>query len=600
MKVSDLVVKFFEDHNFRYVFGVTGGGAMHLNDSFGNSKKIKFIMQHHEQAASMAAESYARTSGKIGLCNVTTGPGGTNAITGVVGAWIDSIPMVIISGQVARKDMINKTNTRQIGVQELNILDVVSPIVKYKAIIKNENNILYELQKALSLCRSGRPGPVWIDIPLDIQSKIVNPKKIKKFKNQKINKTVNNFDFIKLKNLIKKSSRPSIVIGNGIHISNSSKILRQVINKLPFPILSSWNASDLIETSNKKYIGRFGIFGDRAANFTIQNSDLVIVLGSRLSQPQRGYNDNLFIPSGKIIMVDIDKNEINKFNKKIALAIKMDLNLFLNKFNKFLKNNEFPKKKYEEWLNFSRTQKIKYNVHKENHKNFGKVNSFTFIKTLSKLTKSNTNIVTDMGTSFTCTMQSMSLKKNQRLFTSSGLAAMGWGIPGSIGSYFADKKKKIICIAGDGGAMFNIQELQTIIHHKIPVKIFILFNNGYLTMKLMQKKNFKKYVGSDPISGISCPNFIKIGKAFGIKSLRIKNSKNLNQKIKKILNFKGPSICQIDMPDLQPLIPRLQTKMNSDGKFVPTPIDNLYPFLNENEYYSNVKYKINKSKDNKN
>lgn len=594
MKVSDLVVKFFENNNFKYVFGVTGGGAMHLNDSFGSSKKIKFIMQHHEQAASMSAESYARSTGKIGLCNVTTGPGGTNAITGVVGAWIDSIPMVIISGQVARKDMINKTNTRQIGVQEINILDIVSPIVKYKTIINNENEILYELQKALSICNSGRPGPVWIDIPLDVQSKIINPKKIKKFKSKKIKHFVKEADLIKIKNLLKKSLRPSIVLGNGIHISNSTEILKKILKKLPFPILSSWNASDLIETSSKNYIGRFGIFGDRAANFTIQNSDLVIVLGSRMSQPQRGYNNNLFVPSGKIIMVDIDKNEINKFKNKIALGIKSDLNLFLNKFNKFLSHRKFSTQKTEEWLNFCQNQKIKYNVHNENHKNSGKVNSFKFIKALSKLTRSNTNIVTDMGTSFTCTMQSMSLKKNQRLFTSSGLAAMGWGIPGAIGSYFADKKKEIICIAGDGGAMFNIQELQTIIHHKIPVKIFILFNNGYLTMKLMQKKNFKKYVGSDPVSGISCPDFTKIGKAFGIKSLHIKNSKNLNEKIKKILNFKGPIICQIDMPDFQPLIPRLQTKMNPDGKFVPTPIDNLYPFLDDNEYYSNIKYEINK------
>ncbi|WP_075485980.1 thiamine pyrophosphate-binding protein [Candidatus Pelagibacter communis] len=591
MKVSDFVVKFFEDHKFKYVFGVTGGGAMHLNDSFGSSKKIKFIMQHHEQAASMSAESYARTTGKVGLCNVTTGPGGTNAITGLVGAWIDSIPMIIISGQVATKDMINKTNTRQIGVQEINILDIVKPVVKYKAIITDEKDILYELQKALFLCKNGRPGPVWIDIPLDIQAKLINPKKIRSFKEKKFKNIIKDSDLKKIISLIDKSERPSIVIGNGIHISNSSKILKKVIKKLSFPVLSSWNASDILETSNRNYIGRFGIFGDRAANFTIQNSDLVIVLGSRLSQPQRGYNDNLFIPSGKIIMIDIDNNEIKKFKKKIAFSIKADLNLFLSKFNKYLKNKSFLNQNTKKWLKFSRSQKNKYSVFNENHKNLGKVNSFLFIKTLSKLTKTNTNIVTDMGTSFTCTMQSMSLKKNQRLFTSSGLAAMGWGLPGSIGSYFGDKKKNIICIAGDGGVMFNIQELQTIIHHKIPVKIFILFNNGYLTMKLMQKKNFKKYVGSDPVSGISCPNFIKIGKAFGIKSFSIKNSKNLKEKIKKILNINGPVICQIDMPNFQQLIPRLQTKMTKEGKFIPTPIDNLYPFLDEKEYYSNIKYK---------
>jgi acetolactate synthase-1/2/3 large subunit len=592
MKVSDYIVNFFEKNNFKYVFGVTGGGAMHLNNSFGTSKKIKFIMQHHEQAASMAAESYARTTNKIGLCSVTTGPGGTNAITGVVGAWIDSIPMIIISGQVAKKDMINETKTRQIGVQEINILDIVKPVVKYGSIIKNENNIKYELQKALYICKSGRPGPVWIDIPLDIQAKDINPKKIKKFKPKKNRNSIKKTDLIKISNLLKKSLRPSIVIGNGIHISNSSKIFRKLITRLPFPILSSWNASDIIETKNKNYIGRFGIFGDRAANFTIQNSDLVIVLGSRISQPQRGYNDKLFIPSGKMVMIDIDKYEINKFKNKIAYSIKTDLNLFIKKFYEFSLVKNFNNKKIEEWLNFCRKQKIKYTVYNESHKNDGKVNSFIFIKKLSNLIKSNTNIITDMGTSFTCTMQSISLKKNQRLFTSSGLAAMGWGIPGSIGSYFGDKNKNIICITGDGGAMFNIQELQTIVHHKIPVKIFVLFNNGYLTMKLMQQKNFKKYVGSDPESGISCPDFIKIGKAFGIKSIKIKDLKNLNNKIKNVLNYKGTIICQINMPDFQQLIPRMQTKMGLNGKFLPTPIDNLYPFLNEDEYNKNILYKL--------
>jgi len=592
MKVSDYIVNFFEKNNFKYVFGVTGGGAMHLNNSFGTSKKIKFIMQHHEQAASMAAESYARTTNKIGLCSVTTGPGGTNAITGVVGAWIDSIPMIIISGQVAKKDMINETKTRQIGVQEINILDIVKPVVKYGSIIKNENNIKYELQKALYICKSGRPGPVWIDIPLDIQAKDINPKKIKKFKPKKNRNSIKKTDLIKISNLLKKSLRPSIVIGNGIHISNSSKIFRKLITRLPFPILSSWNASDIIETKNKNYIGRFGIFGDRAANFTIQNSDLVIVLGSRISQPQRGYNDKLFIQSGKMVMIDIDKYEINKFKNKIAYSIKTDLNLFIKKFYEFSLVKNFNNKKIEEWLNFCRKQKIKYTVYNESHKNDGKVNSFIFIKKLSNLIKSNTNIITDMGTSFTCTMQSISLKKNQRLFTSSGLAAMGWGIPGSIGSYFGDKNKNIICITGDGGAMFNIQELQTIVHHKIPVKIFVLFNNGYLTMKLMQQKNFKKYVGSDPESGISCPDFIKIGKAFGIKSIKIKDLKNLNNKIKNVLNYKGTIICQINMPDFQQLIPRMQTKMGLNGKFLPTPIDNLYPFLNEDEYNKNILYKL--------
>ncbi len=591
MKLSDYLVKFFEKNHFKYAFGVTGGGAMHLNDSFGKSKKIKFIMHHHEQAASMAAEGYSRISGKIGLCHVTTGPGGTNAITGVVGAWIDSIPMVIVSGQVAKRDMINNLQIRQRGVQEINITDIIKPIVKYSLVLKDEKKIKYELEKCLHECKKGRPGPVWIDIPLDIQAKEINEKKLISYKlSKKISPKKKFNNFVKIINLIKKAKRPSIIIGNGVHISQSEKNFLKFAKKIQIPILSSWNASDIMPTKNKNYIGRLGIFGDRASNFTIQNSDLVLILGSRLSQPLTGYRMDLFVPSGKFIMVDIDKREILKFKKKIKLGINEDLKIFIDSFVHYLKKKKILINSHKKWLNFCKNQKNKYQVILENHLDKNKVNSFNFINTLSKVIKTKTNIVTDMGTSFTCTMQTFATKNNQRLFTSSGLAAMGYGIPGSIGASFANLKSNTICITGDGGTMFNIQELQTIAHHKLPIKIFVLFNNGYLTMKLMQKKNFKNFVGSDPKSGISCPDFTKIAKAFNIKSIKISNSKNLNQKITNFLKIKGPSICQIDMPDYQPLIPRLQTKMDKNRNFLPTPIDNLFPFLSETEYKKNILY----------
>lgn len=591
MKLSDYLVKFFEKNKFKYAFGVTGGGAMHLNDSFGKSKKIKFIMHHHEQAASMAAEGYSRISNKIGLCHVTTGPGGTNAITGVVGAWIDSIPMIIVSGQVAKKDMINNLEIRQRGVQEINITDIINPIVKYSVVLKDEKKIKYELEKCLYKCNIDRPGPVWIDIPLDIQAKEINEKKLISFKPPKKNLNKKSFsNFEKIINLIKKAKRPSIVIGNGVHISQSEKSFLKFAKKIQVPILSSWNASDVVPTSDKNYIGRFGIFGDRASNFTIQNSDLVLILGSRLSQPLTGYRMDLFVPSGKFIMVDIDKKEIFKFKKKIKIGINDDLKNFINNFISFLERKKIKINTHQKWLNFCKNQKNKYLVISEKHLNNNKVNSFNFINTLSKVIKSKTNIITDMGTSFTCTMQTFATKNNQRLFTSSGLAAMGYGIPGSIGSSFANLKVNTICVTGDGGTMFNIQELQTIAHHKLPIKIFVLFNNGYLTMKLMQKKNFKNFVGSDPKSGISCPDFTKIAKAFNIKSIKITNSNNLAKKISNFLKIKGPSICQINMPDYQPLIPRLQTKMDKDRNFLPTPIDNLFPFLSEKEYKKNILY----------
>ena len=592
MKLSDFVVEYMEDINIKHVFGVTGGGAMHLNNSLAQSKKIKFIMSHHEQSAAMMAEAYSRKKGDIGVCHVTTGPGGTNAITGVVGSWIDSIPMLIISGQVAKKDMINNLKIRQMGIQEADIVPIVSNFTKYAKTLKNPNDILYELDKALYLARSGRPGPVWIDIPLDVQTAFIKKKELKIFskpiqRNKKIN-------YKKIIDLITHSKRPCILIGNGLHISNSENLFKKFFKSFDLPLLSSWNASDIIETKNKKYIGRVGIFGDRAANFTIQNSDLIIVLGCRLSQPQTGYNLNLFAPEAKIIYVEIDKNEIKKFGKKVVYSANVDVAKFLDNFLKVitsLKKN-FNTYKKNIWLEKVKSWKKKYPVVLKRYEKQVKINSFNFIEKLSNSISNNACVVTDMGTSFTCTMQAMKLKNSQRLFTSSGLAAMGFGLPGAIGASFADfSNQQTICISGDGGFMFNLQELQTIKHHQLPIKIFILCNKGYLTMKLMQKKNFNKLTGSTPKSGISCPNFLDISKAFKIKSFSLKKTRQLNQ-IDKILKIKGPVLCEIHMDTMQPLIPRLQTKMTKDGKFVPTPIDNMYPFLSDDEYRSNIFYTL--------
>ncbi len=594
MKLSDYVVSFLEKKGIKFTFGVTGGGAMHLNDSFGKSKKIKFIMTHHEQAASMAAEGYTRRSGNIGICNVTTGPGGTNSITGVSGAWIDSIPQLIISGQVAKKDMINKSSLRQKGIQEINIIDIVKPVTKYALILKDENRIRYELEKCFYLSTHGRQGPTWIDIPLDIQAKQISPKSLKPFRPPTKRPVSNKVKFGKILNLIKKSIRPVIVIGNGVHSSMSYREINLLINKFNIPVLSSWNASDILKYNHKKYIGRFGLFGDRASNFTVQNSDLLIILGSRMSQPQTGYNLSLFAPEANYIYVDVDKNEIKKFSGKNNLSIVSDLKIFLINFLKFMSKKYIVNnlnKIHLNWLNQTLVWKDKYPVVLKKYKSEKKINSFHFIDEISKKLKKNTCIVTDMGTSFTCTMQTYRPSGEQRLFTSSGLAAMGFGLPGSIGAAFADKRKDTICITGDGGFMFNIQELQTIKHYNLPIKIFILCNKGYLTMKLMQKKNFKKFVGSTPESGVSCPDFENVGKAFKIPSLTIHKNKNIGMLIKNVIKKKGPIICQIIMQDHQQLIPRVQTKMSKHGKFLPTPIDNLYPYLPEKEYRKNIFYK---------
>lgn len=576
MNNAEFIIKFLLKKKLKTAFGVTGGGAMFLNEAFRRQKNLNFVFMHHEQSAAMAAEAFTRITKKPAILSVTSGPGGTNAVTGVIGAWIDSIPMIIISGQVESKDMILNSKTRQIGIQEANITQIIESITKYSVVLSKDSDVELELSKAYKIANEGRPGPVWIDVPLDIQSKKFIKSKTVKIKPTKknINKIKNN-DISKSLEMIRASNRPLVLVGNGVHIGSAEKKFLNFVRKSKIPFLSTWNASDLIQSNHPLYFGRPGLFGNRVSNFAIQSCDLLIILGSRLSVPITGYQMKNFSPLSKKIFVDIDKKETIKRKLKTNLSIINDVGIFLNEINKKIKN--INQKKI--WV--KKLQKLKLSLEEDNKYKKDKkyINSFRFINNLSKILTGKENIVTDMGTSFTCTMQSFKTKKNQRLFTSSGIAAMGFGLPGIIGAYFADKKKTPICITGDGGLMFNIQELHTLINYKIPVKLFIINNGGYLTMKLMQQKNFKKFVGADDNSGLTLPKFLKVAKSFGFKTKKLINENNLNQNLDKVMKSKHSVICEIITPPMQELVPRVQTQMNKNGSFEPAMLDNMYPFL---------------------
>ena len=582
MNKSEFLIKHLLSEGLDTAFGVTGGGTMFLNEAFRKEKKLNFIFTHHEQSAAMAAEAYFRVKKKPAILSVTSGPGGTNAITGVLGAWIDSIPMIVISGQVETKDMINKSGTRQIGIQEANIIELVKPITKYAKTLNKSSDIQFEIKNAIKLASEGRPGPVWLDIPLDVQSqkfKKLKQKKIISTKDKKI--SARKIDFGKIYRLICKADRPVFLVGNGVHISNSEKDFLKLIKKIKIPTMTTWNASDIISSDNKLNFGRPGLFGNRIANFVVQSCDLLIILGSRLSVPITGYQIKNFSPKSKKIYVDIDKKEIFKRGLKVNLAIKEDVALFLKNINLFLNKKKNVVKK--NWI--TELTKLKKEIDEDNSykKEKRHVNSFNFINALSKNLKGNDTIVTDMGTSFTCTMQTFKTKKTQRLFTSSGIAAMGFGLPGLIGAYFADQKKTPICITGDGGTMFNLQELHTIKNYNIPVKIFIINNGGYLTMKLMQRKNFNKFIGSEKKSGLTLPDFINLSKSLGFKTSRLNTDKTLDRDLKKILSSNSATVCEVLMPSMQELVPRVQTPMNKDGTFEPAMIDNMYPFFSQDK-----------------
>lgn len=591
MRVADYIFKCIADLGVKDVFAVSGGGAMHLVDAVGKNERLNYVATHHEQAASMAAEGNARLTGVPGTVLVTSGPGGTNAITGVCGAWIDSIPMICVSGQVTTDALIKDTGLRQLGIQESDISTLVASITKYAVTVVDPLQIKYHVQKAIHLASTGRPGPVWLDIPLDVQSKLVNPDELQPFESQS-NLDENNVDLSdsvsKAISLIKQSKRPVVICGYGVRLSGAGEKFLTLIEKLKIPVISSWTSSDLVPTDHDLYIGRSGIMGDRAGNFTVQNSDLLLIIGSRMSVPHVGYKKEFFAREAKKIVVDIDSTEFKKQSMKPELGIESDAGEFIDEVLTQIAINPIDLD-ISSWLNLCLSWKKKYPVvlpeYKEN-KNL--VNSFYFVDKLSEKLDSEAVVVTDMGTSFTCTMQTFRTKKGQRLFTSSGDASMGFGLPGAIGACYGKGKKKTICISGDGGLQMNIQELQTVVHNKLPIILFVLNNKGYLTIKLMQQNHFGRYVGSDPSSGVSCPDTIKIAEAYGIPSIRISDQKTLDEKIDWVLEQEGPFICEIMMPENQPLIPRVSSLKKPDGTIVSKPLEDLYPFLDREEFAENM------------
>ena len=599
IRVSDFVVKYFENKNINTCFTVSGGGSIFLCDSLYKSKKLNYVACHHEQAVAFAAEGYARVqNNKPGLCFVTTGPGGTNALTGVAASWIDSIPVIYISGQVFIDQTISNKKIRQLGVQEINIIDLVKPITKYSVMVTNRHEILYHLDKAYEISLSDRPGPVWIDIPADIQSTFLLPNELSKKHFYVKKNTVSNSKYdkkiYKIAKLLSKSKQPLIHLGHGVKLSNGQQIANQLLTKFKIPFSLTWNASDLMPHNLVNYCGKPGAFAERGANFIVQSADFYLSIGTRLPFMVTSYNTKNFAKNAFKVSVDIDKNELKQIKKRCAvnLTIEMDAKEFLSKLYSILLKINYKTKRVSEWTNYCINIRKKYPILLNkfiNQKRY--VNSYYFTSLLSKLVKKNEIINTDMGLSFVGTHQSFHIKSiNQKLFTNSGHAPMGWGLPASIGACFANNKKRVICLSGDGGLQMNIQELSTIMHHKLPIILFIFNNFGYLTIKQTQESGLGgRIMGADKRSGLSFPNYSKISKSYGIKFFQVDSNKMLEPKLKKILKYQGPVICELVMSPSQPQVPKLLNRRTKDGKFaIPTSFEDLYPYLNIEEINKNL------------
>ncbi len=525
---------------------------------------------------------------------MTTGPGGTNAITGLCAAWLDSVPCIFISGQARIEHTTHNKPIRQLGSQQIDIVSLVKPLTKYAVMIQDPGMIKYELQKALYIAQSGRPGPVWVDIPLNFQWAMIEPNKLKSFnpaslKQKDAGKTVSEEQLKQCRRFIAASKRPLVLAGYGVRLAGAAQEFKEFIKKTKIPFVSTWNASDILPTEEPLYMGRLGISGQRGANLAVQNCDLLLSIGSHLSIPLTGTNYAAFARDAKIIMVDIDPVEIAKRTVRVDLSIRSDAKLFLNKVLSGLNKNKLQKSD-KFWAGKCSAYK-KYNaVPREWGRQKKFVNPYVLMDVLSDELGAHDVICVDGGgTGLYMPFQGMRIKQGQRIITSAGIGAMGSGLPESIGACFANNRKRTICIVGDGSMQFNIHELQTIAHHRLPVKIFVFNNDGYLAIRHTQDGFFSsRYVGSGKKGGVSLPDFKKVSRAYGIKAVRISNHGELVKKLCHVLKGKGPVLCEIMISKDQQLIPRMGFRQREDGSYAARPLEDMEPLLSQNEFMSNM------------
>ena len=587
MTVSDFVFKKLAEAGVGHVFTITGGGAMFLNDSAYTNKDIEVVCNHHEQASSMAAVAYAKYTNNYSAVMITTGCGSTNTMTGLLEAWQDNVPVVFLSGQVNSHQTSLDFNLglRQVGVQEADIISVVIPMTKYAKMIKDASNIKHEIEKALYLAKEGRPGPVWIDIPLDIQGSYIEEDDLDSYCPPSITNTNNDIEVKDFMDLLGKSSRPIVLAGNGIRLADATEQIRDFVINKNIPMVNTFLSADLMHSHDSLNIGRVGIKGNRAANFAMQNSDLLIVIGCRLSVATTGYKYDFFARGAKVVVIDIDEKEHQKGTVKIDKFIKCDAKKFLNKCNKF----EYTAS--SGWSSKCHRWKQTWGTLPDGIEDDSDgVSMYYFMHHLSENNRRDSVVVSDAGSAYYVTSQSLRISNEQRYVTSGAQADMGFTLPACIGVANASASKiDVVGITGDGSFQTNIQELQTIKHHNYPIKIFVLNNEGYLSIRTTQRKFFNdRFVGTDPTSGISFPKTKSIARAYGIKYFSLKTNKEVENNINDVLNYDGPLICEVACRKWDQVLPTISAKKLPDGRMVSKPLEDMFPFLTREEFDDNM------------
>lgn len=602
IRLADYVADFLVEHGVTDVFSVVGGGAMHLNDALGHNDKLKVTYNHHEQACAIAAEAYARLDNKIAAVCVTTGPGGTNALTGVVGGWLDSIPMFIISGQVRYDTTARYTSQfteglplRAVGDQEYDIVKSVEPMTKFAMMIEDPNDIKYALMRGWHLATTGRPGPVWIDIPVNFQGMYIETDELRDYDPAEddalLPPPVSEREVDEIIELIAKAKRPVFHAGYGIRLSGGYEYFRKVLDKLNIPVVTYWNAVDLIEDDNPLYCGRAGNMGDRPGNWAIQNADLILAVGTRISIRQVGYNFKTWAPKAKVIMVDIDRAEMKKHTIHVDMPVWADAKDFLQKLDmaadRYISHTckcDNVVSKEMDWIETCSGWKKDYPVvtDKNRAENGSTANVYEFVRYLSSRLPEESLTAVSNGACCVVGNQAYVIKKGSRMANNSAIASMGYGLPAAIGTCIGGGRKNTICLEGDGSIMMNLQELQTILTNKLPIKIFLINNNGYHSIRITQTNLFSEHckVGIGPESGdLSFPEYKKIAQAFGYRYFSASSNEDMHKTVDEVLNLDGPVFCEIFTDTKQVWEPKSATKRLPDGTLVSPPLEDLAPFL---------------------
>lgn len=604
IRLADYIASFLVDHGVTDIFSVVGGGAMHLNDAFGHHEKLKVTYNHHEQACAIAAEAYARLDNRIAAVCVTTGPGGTNALTGVVGGWLDSIPMFIISGQVrydtTARFALKETGAivRAVGDQEYDIVKSVEPMTKYAVMIEDPKQIRYVLEKAWHLATTGRPGPVWIDVPVNFQGAYIGTDELEGYDptedDKKLPPAISKDIIQTVIAKIKNAKRPVFYAGYGIRLSGSYSAFRSVLEKLNIPVVTYWNAVDLIEDEHPLYCGRAGNMGDRPGNFAIQNADLILAVGTRISIRQVGYNWKTWARAAEVIMVDIDQGELKKPTLHVDMPIWADAKNFLEILDKVIDaNDEKPVFNKQDWLATCHTWKLNYPVVLPRHwdDNGKTANVYAFVRYLSSRLPENSLTAVSNGACCVVGNQAYVIQKGSRMANNSAVASMGYGLPAAIGTCIGGGRRETICLEGDGSIMMNLQELQTILTNHLPIKVFLINNSGYHSIRITQTNLFGHHtkVGIGPESGdVSFPEFKKIAEAFGYRYFSARSNAEMKQVVDTVLKLKGPVFTEIFTGTEQVWEPKSSTKRLADGTLISPPLEDLAPFLPREELKTNM------------